>query len=90
MAEKSQSRANWEREVVFHSLFLLRNSIHHAACLSLSIEYSANPFLLFGVLVLYKSSTRVLRMNKKLLIGLLAFGVTMLVVGLVIMFVGLP
>jgi hypothetical protein len=29
-------------------------------------------------------------MNKKLLIGLLAFGVTMLVVGLVIVFVGLP
>lgn len=29
-------------------------------------------------------------MNMKLLIGLLAVGVTMLVVGLVIMFVGLP
>jgi len=29
-------------------------------------------------------------MNKKLLIGLLALGVTMLVVGLVIVFVGLP
>ena len=33
---------------------------------------------------------RTLRMNMKLLIGLLAVGVTMLVVGLVIMFVGLP
>jgi hypothetical protein len=29
-------------------------------------------------------------MNKKLLIGLLAFGVIMIVVGLVIVFVGLP
>jgi len=29
-------------------------------------------------------------MNKKLLIGLLALGVTMLVVGLVLLFVGLP
>jgi len=29
-------------------------------------------------------------MNRKLLIGLLALGVTMLVVGLVIVFVGLP
>jgi len=29
-------------------------------------------------------------MNKKLLIGVLAFGVIMLVVGLVIVFVGLP
>jgi len=29
-------------------------------------------------------------MNKKLLIGLLALGVTMIVVGLVIVFVGLP
>jgi hypothetical protein len=29
-------------------------------------------------------------MNKKLLIGVLAFGVIMIVVGLVIVFVGLP
>jgi hypothetical protein len=31
-----------------------------------------------------------MNMNKKLLIGLLALGVTMIVVGLVIVFVGLP
>jgi hypothetical protein len=33
---------------------------------------------------------RFLHMNNKLLMGLLALGVTMLVVGLVILFVGLP
>jgi len=32
----------------------------------------------------------VLHMNKKLLIGLLALGVAMIVLGLVIVFVGLP
>jgi hypothetical protein len=32
----------------------------------------------------------IVNMNKKLLIGLLALGVIMLVVGLVIVFVGLP
>jgi hypothetical protein len=35
MAEKSKPRANWEKEVVFHSLSLSRNSIHHAICLML-------------------------------------------------------
>jgi len=63
----------------------------------LAIEYSTKPFFLFGVLVLYEPpawkgfctmNNRL--MNKKLLIGLLALGVVMIVAGLVIAFVGLP
>jgi hypothetical protein len=37
-----------------------------------------------------RDSERTIHMNMKLLIGLLALGVTMLVVGLVIVLVGLP
>jgi len=57
-----------------------------------AIEFVTSPFFLFGVLVLYETLAwkGFYNMNKKLLFGLLALGVTMLVVGLVIVFVGLP
>jgi hypothetical protein len=55
-------------------------------------EYSTSSSLLFGILVLYRLLTLKIfyNMNKKLLIGLLALGVAMIVAGLVIVFVGLP
>jgi hypothetical protein len=56
-----------------------------------AIEYVTSPFFLFDVLVLYETPTwkGFYNMNKKLLFGLLALGVAMLVAGLVIVFVGL-